>query len=120
MIRHIVNFSGGACSAWALRRVVDRFGTDGVVALFSDVLMEDEDLYRFNQEVSEWTGVPITRISKEMTPWDLFEKERMIGNSRSPICSIRLKREPLDEWHRANALEMTSTLYLGLDLDRGA
>jgi 3'-phosphoadenosine 5'-phosphosulfate sulfotransferase (PAPS reductase)/FAD synthetase len=114
-VQHIVNFSGGACSAWALRRVVDRYGTNGVVALFADVVMEDPDLYRFNEDVAKWVGVPITRISKEMTPWDLFEQEGMIGNSRSPICSVMLKREPLDEWGRENATEMTATLHLGID-----
>ena len=39
----------------------------------------------------------------------------MIGNSKYPLCSVVLKREPLDQWHRANTLEMLTTLYIGID-----
>jgi len=112
---HVVNFSGGVCSAWAAQRVIERHGKEGVALLFADVMMEDEDLYRFNGEVAQWLGVPITRISLEMTPWQLFAKEGMIGNSKSPLCSVRLKREPLDRWHRAHTMELTTTRHIGID-----
>jgi len=85
------------------------------VLLFADVLIEDEDLYRFSADAAAYLGVPITRISKELTPWQLFAAQGMIGNSRAPLCSIMLKREPLDEWHRANCLEFTTTLHFGID-----
>lgn len=114
-LEHVVNLSGGVCSFWAAHRVIQKYGKDRVTLLFADVKMEDEDLYRFNAEASEALGVPITRISLEMSPWELFSKEGMIGNSRSPLCSVRLKREPLDEWHRANCLEFTTTLHIGID-----
>lgn len=114
-IKHVNNMSGGVCSFWSSNRVIHRHGKAGVVNLFADVGMEDEDLYRFNNEAAEYLGVPITRISVGLTPWELFRKEGMIGNSRAPICSVKLKREPLDEWCRANTLEMTATLYIGID-----
>ena len=114
-IRHVVNESGGICSFWATKRVIDRHGKDGVVRLFADVCMEDEDLYRFQREATEYFGVPLTRISLEKTPWELFEQQGMIGNSRSPLCSVMLKRELLDRWMRANTLELTTTLYIGID-----
>ena len=114
-LSHVVNFSGGVCSALALFRVVARYGAENVTALFADVLIEDEDLYRFNADVSAACGVPITRISREQTPWDLFAEEHLIGNNGRPICSVRLKRELLDEWQRANCLEFTTTLHIGLD-----
>jgi hypothetical protein len=95
--------------------VVKKHGPDNVTLLFADTLIEDEDLYRFLREGSEYLGVPITRISREMTPWQLFAKQGLIGNSRSPICSVKLKRELLDEWMRANTLEMTTTCYIGID-----
>jgi hypothetical protein len=114
-LSNIVNLSGGVCSFWAAHRVVQVHGKENVTLLFADVMMEDEDLYRFNNEASECLGVPITRISLGMTPWELFAKQGMIGNSRSPICSVMLKREPLDEWHRANTLELTTTLHIGID-----
>lgn len=114
-MKHIVNFSGGVCSFWAAHRVIAKHGPEDVTLLFADVKMEDEDLYRFNAEASAFLGVPLTRISQELTPWELFAKEGMIGNSRAPICSVMLKREPLDRWHRANTLEMDTTLYIGID-----
>lgn len=114
-VSHIVNLSGGICSFWAAHRVIEQFGRDGVVLLFADVKMEDEDLYRFNEEISKYLQVPITRISLEKSPWELFAEEGMIGNSRAPICSVRLKRQLLDQWHRAHALELSATIYIGID-----
>jgi hypothetical protein len=112
---NVVNMSGGVCSFWAAQRVVAKHGRENTTLLFADVLIEDEDLYRFTQQSAEFLGIGITRISRELTPWQLFAKEGMIGNSRAPLCSIRLKREPLDEWHRQHCLEFTTTLHIGID-----
>lgn len=114
-MKHVINFSGGLCSFWAAHRVVEKFGTKDVVLLFADTLIEDEELYEFNEHSARLLGVPITRISKEMTPWELFRKQGMIGNSRFPICSIYLKREILDAWSEQNCLEMDTVIYLGFD-----
>lgn len=114
-VKHIVNFSGGACSFWAAHRVVQKHGTKDVVLLFADTLIEDEDLYAFNEWASKQLGVPITRICEGRTPMQLFMDEGLIGNSKFPICSVRLKREPLDLWTRHNAMEMNSILYVGFD-----
>ena len=43
-IKHLVMFSGGVGSWAAAKRVVERHGTEGVVLLFADTLIEDEDL----------------------------------------------------------------------------
>lgn len=112
---NVVNMSGGACSFWAAHRVIERHGAENTTLLFADVLIEDEDLYRFTKQSAEFLGVGITRISRELTPWQLFAKEGIIGHSNAPICSIRLKREPLDEWHRQHCLEFTTTLHIGID-----
>lgn len=112
---HVVNTSGGVCSFWAADRVVKKVGRENVTLLFADVMMEDDDLYRFMRETSEYLGVTITRISLEKSPWDLFDECGMIGNSRFPLCSVVLKREPLDLWMRQNTLEMTTTMYIGID-----
>jgi hypothetical protein len=112
---HIVNFSGGLCSFWAAYRVVNKYGPENVTLLFADVKWESDELYRFLQEGADYLGVPITRISREKTPWQLFREKGLIGNSRAPICSVMLKRELLDEWNRANTLELTTTLHIGID-----
>lgn len=121
MSKHVVNLSGGACSFWAADRVAKRYGTGDMVLLFADVLIEDQDLYEFNERTAEYFGIPITRVSREVTPWELFRREGLIANSRVPICSVKLKREPLDEWHRQNCTPRGSlfgepdTIYVGLD-----
>lgn len=120
-MKHVINLSGGACSFWAAHRVADKFGTDEMVLLFADTLIEDADLYRFNDFTAKHFGVPITRISREITPWDLFRKEGLIANDRFPICSVILKREPLDEWRRLNCTPKNSlfgepdNIYIGFD-----
>lgn len=114
-MKHVVNFSGGICSFWAAKRVVARHGTADVTLLFADVLIEDPDLYRFNEQCAVHLGIPITRVSLELSPWALFRRQGMIGNNKYPICSIYLKRAPPDAWHKQNCLEMDSTIYLGMD-----
>jgi hypothetical protein len=132
-MKHVVNFSGGLCSFWAAWRVKERFGTDNMVLLFADTLIEDAGLYRFNEQASSILGVPITRISIELTPWELFRREGLIGNNRFPICSVMLKREPLNEWHRRYLLSVheegqqtffgehrsSAVIYVGFDWSEG-
>lgn len=123
-MKHIVNFSGGLCSFWAAHRVVQKHGPLDTVLLFADTLVESPNLYAFNTQCSELLGVPITRVSREITPWELFREHRMIGNNRFPICSIYLKRAILNAWMVAH-FEMDhkqavlfgehATVYLGFD-----
>lgn len=128
-MKHIINDSGGLCSFWAAHRVIQKHGPTNVVRLFADTLEEDSELHEFMRQATEILGVPITRVSREIGIWELFEREGIIGNSRFPICSIYLKREPLDEWHAANCLNAEeekqsqlfsdgkepATIYLGFD-----
>jgi len=97
-MKWIVNFSGGLCSLFASLREIERHGRANVINLFADTLYENQDLHDFLRRSEDVTGVPVTRISYGLNPWQLFRKEGMIGNNGSPICSIRLKREPLNAW----------------------
>ena len=101
-MKRINNFSGGLCSFWSAWRDVQEVGAENVVLLFADTLVESPELYRFQDETSALLGVPITRITKGITPWELFRQHKMIGNNKYPICSIYLKRELLDAWMVAN------------------
>lgn len=123
-MKRLENFSGGLCSFFAAKRDVEKFGPENVVLLFADVLIEDADLYEFINRASGLLGVPITRVSREMAPWELFRKEGLIANTRFPICSIRLKREPLNEWmeahyqldeNQSDAFLEPATVVLGFD-----
>ena len=97
-VNAIVSFSGGVCSFWAAERTIRKFGAENVVLLFADTRMEDEDLYRFNADCERYLGVPITTIAEGRDPWDVFEAEGVIGNSRIDPCSRILKREFLRPW----------------------
>lgn len=114
-MKRIVNFSGGLCSFWAAHRLIEKHGPADVVLLFADTLIEDPDLYAFNEMAAKILGVPITRIAEGRTPWQVFRDGGIIGNARFPICSVILKREPLDLWRRENCIEMDSILYMGFD-----
>lgn len=113
--KHVVNFSGGACSFWAAVRVAEKHGTSNLVLLFADTLMEDEDLYRFISDAEQFIGVKVTRIADGRTPWELFAQQRMLGNSRADLCSRILKRELLDKWHNENCDPQSTVIYVGID-----
>jgi hypothetical protein len=101
-MKYIVNFSGGVCSFWAAHRTIWEHGKNNVIPLFADTLYESKDLYEFNAKAEEILGLEIIRITKGMTPWELFQSEGMIANPRFPICSTKLKRELLNWWMEAN------------------
>ena len=111
---HIVQFSGGVCSFFAAKRVVEKFGPENVVLLFADTMMEDEDLYRFLAEGAKFLKAQLIIIQEGRNPWEVFKDERYIGNSRVDPCSKILKREFLDKWCIANG-SPTCVRYFGLD-----
>lgn len=52
-MKHIIFFSGGLGSWMTAKRVVEARGSDNVICLFTDTLIEDEDLYRFLIETTQ-------------------------------------------------------------------
>jgi hypothetical protein len=108
-------YSGGLCSWAAARRIVARHGAEGVVGLFADTMMEDEDLYRFLEESSAHLGIELVRIADGRDPWEVFEAERFIGNSRIDPCSKILKRKIMERWRDEHCSPSETTLVFGLD-----
>lgn len=102
MTKHIVSFSGGMGSFAEAKSCVDKYGTDNVLLLFADTLMEDVDLYRFMDEVVEFLGCEIVKLCYGQTPWELFRSERFVGNTRIDLCSRILKRDLLNKWLDTN------------------
>lgn len=96
--KHVVHFSGGTMSWAAGKRAAERYGTDGMVLLFADVMYEDADTYRYLEDAAANIGAPLVRISDGRTPWQVFRDVRMIGNSRVDPCSRVLKRDLLWKW----------------------
>jgi hypothetical protein len=112
--RFVVNLSGGLCSWFAAKRTIEWFGRDRVTLLFADTLIEDPDLYRFLDDCEQDLRVPITRIADGRTPWDIFFKNRFLGNTRVDLCSRILKRELLHKWYEENCDPRRSVTVIGL------
>lgn len=114
-VKNLVTFSGGVCSWAAAKRVAERDGTEGLVLLFADTCMEDEDLYRFLEEAAVNVGGRFVRVADGRTPWQVFNDERFLGNSRLDPCSRMLKRKLLDKWRDENCCQAETTISVGLD-----
>lgn len=112
---HVVLFSGGIGSAFAAKRIVDQYGTDGVTLLFCDTKMEDEELYTFLDAASKWIGVPVTTIADGRNPWEVFRDVRFIGNSRVDPCSRVLKRDLSTRWIKERFAPDETTIVIGID-----
>ncbi|MFM9616803.1 hypothetical protein ACKI14_02435 [Streptomyces turgidiscabies] len=113
--QHVVMWSGGITSWATARHVIAEHGTASVTLLFADTLVEDEDLYAFNDAASKQLGVPITRVADGRDPWQVFEDKRWLGNTRIAQCSQLLKQVPCLEWVEANCEQGQATLYVGID-----
>jgi hypothetical protein len=114
-MKHIVMFSGGLGSFFAAKRVIDLYGPQDVILLFSDTLIEDEDLYRFLDDAENYFGIPITRIAEGRDPWQVFFDTNMLGSYRMDPCSKMLKRRFLKRWVKKNHHHKNCILYYGID-----
>lgn len=113
-MKHIVNFSFGE-SSWATGKLVaQRYGAENTILLFADTLIEDEDTYAWGQAAAENIGAPLVRVVEGRDPWDVFFAERMMGNSRTDLCSRILKRDVLDDWLATNCDPANTTCYVGI------
>jgi len=113
---HIVMFSGGAGS-WAAGKKAKERALPGerVVLLFSDTLMEDEDLYRFLPEASANIGAELVVVTEGRDPWQVFHDVKFLGNTMADPCSRILKRQFLRTWLDENCAPDNTIVYLGID-----
>jgi hypothetical protein len=114
-MNRVVMFSGGIGSWAAARRVADQHGTDGMVLLLTDTMMEDPDLYRFLDEAAGDISVPVTRLADGRDIWQVFRDVRFLGNTRADPCSKILKRQLARRWIEEHCDPAETTLYLGMD-----
>lgn len=114
-MKHIVFYSGGIGSWMTAKRVVEKEGKENVVLLFTDTLIEDQDLYRFIGETVEEMDVEYVYIADGRNPWEVFKDVRYLGNSRLAQCSHLLKQKPASEWLKENYGPDECVLYLGID-----
>lgn len=134
MQNHIINFSGGKSSFAVAAWVKDNYPNDNVILYFTDTLWEDEDLYRFNKEVSDKLELPLLIHSLGLTPPQLMVKQRFMANNRAGICSKELKIKvsmrfltrgivpPIEKWRNKHFLKQDdfvkdAILYFGIGFD---
>lgn len=123
MIKRVVMFSGGIGSWGAAKMVANRFGTEGLYLVFTDVkgsnesphVGEDEDTYRFIKDAAENIGGTLVYLNEGRDIWEVFKDRNFLGNSRLAHCSHILKQKPAREWLNENCEVNNTIVYVGID-----
>lgn len=127
-MKRVVQFSGGLASYFAAQRVTERYGTEDMILLFADTLIESDDLYRIMPTYVADVGARFERIADGRTPFEVFKDVRFIGNTQVDPCSDILKRKLCRKWMDDNFTWQTDTLpgmieqailYVGITWDEG-
>ena len=99
-MKHIVQFSGGAASAYAGWLVAQEFGRENTILLNHNPGAEHEDTQRFLRQVSEHIGVLITDRSDGRDLWKVIEDNHALPSSFIPFCTRILKQEPAEKFYK--------------------
>jgi 3'-phosphoadenosine 5'-phosphosulfate sulfotransferase (PAPS reductase)/FAD synthetase len=114
-MKHIVQFSGGAASAYVAKLVLDEHGHDNTILMWHDTKAEHPDTYRFIKDVSEYLGKEITEESDGRDLWEVIEDNNCLPSSFIPFCTRILKAEPAERF--LASVEEPFTLYNGFGMD---
>lgn len=114
-MQYIVNVSGGLASYEALRRTIERYGTEQTTAVFADTRIEDADLYRFLGDIERHFGIELVRLADGRTPWQVMRDERAITMQSMAPCSKILKHEVIDRWVTEQWGDKPKTRVFGFD-----
>lgn len=94
----IVGYSGGVTSAWCAGWALRNFPKNDVTLLFHDTKEEDEDTYRYLEQMSAALNHPYYEHSDGRSVTELFRDEGMIANNRAAFCSRILKAEQFEKY----------------------
>lgn len=107
--KYIVCFSGGHSSALCAIECVRKYGKENVILLNHNLSpeVEDEDIKRFKNEVSNYLEIDITYAN--IPDWELMTPLKVcksigafkVGNG-SALCTNRLKTKPFHNWLKSN------------------
>jgi 3'-phosphoadenosine 5'-phosphosulfate sulfotransferase (PAPS reductase)/FAD synthetase len=112
VVKHIVSLSGGVASAVAADRVINRHGD--AVLWFADTNWEDEDLYRFLNDLEQRWGVEILRWTNDGdNPMDVGKRKHIIPNQKIAPCSFELKIKQFKKYIKT--VDKPVTVHLGID-----
>lgn len=109
----IVLYSKGVCSAYIAARLKETCVDP--LCLFNDTKREDEDTYRFGDEVAAKWGLNVVEASDGRDLYDFFRQQRIIPARQIPACSIALKIKPGAAF--LAALEGPGRVAYGYDLN---
>ncbi len=120
-LKHVVLYSGGHSSGLVAIEVVRKFGKENVILLNHDIsdLVEDQDIKRFKNELSEYLEVPITYANHPDKNANQFtvciDSKAFKGLNNHVLCTTRLKTEPFTKWLSENFSDKNCILYYGFD-----
>jgi hypothetical protein len=112
-MHYVISLSGGAASAVAGDRAIERYGIENTTFWFSDTNWEDEDLYRLLDDLERRWGKKIVRYCDGRTPLQVASDRQLIPNQKIAPCSFELKIKPFTKY--LAALPKPVTVLLGLD-----
>jgi len=111
MQNRILFFSGGLSSFAVAHHLKETYPKDNIVLCFTDTLWEDEDLYRFIDEVSTKLKLPLLKHSSGIDPVELMIKQKIIFNSRMGNCSSILKMKVASDYLKKGKKPTNETWY---------
>jgi hypothetical protein len=115
---HVVQFSGGAASAYVAWLVANEMGRKNTVLLFHNTKAEHPDAARFRLQVSEFVGVPITEVSDGRDLWEVIADNHCLPSNRIPFCTRILKAEPAQKYYKTLKDQgIDFVLYNGLGME---
>lgn len=112
----LVQFSTGVGSAFVAHLAVENYGVDNVVLMTADTLVEDEDNWRFADEVWRALGQPLwVKLTVGKDPMQIGRDARCVPNNRMAVCSRMLKRDPIRTYMDNGFDVESSVVQLGFD-----
>ena len=99
-MKHIVQFSGGAASAYVAKLTINEFGKDNVILLHHDTKAEDPDTYRFIDQVSNYLDKEILDVSDGRSLWEVIEDGNCLPSHFIPFCTQVLKLKPAERFYK--------------------
>jgi hypothetical protein len=111
MKNHIVFFSGGLSSFAVAHHLKVKYPNDNIVLYFTDTKWEDEDLYRFIDEVSDKLQLPLLKHSEGIDPVRLMIQRKALFSNRFGECSKVLKMRVAKRFIKRNKKPPFETWY---------
>lgn len=121
-MKHIISVGGGIASSlilplWAM----SHYPKCDIELVMARLPNEDPDVWRLCEAVEDITGLSVKFIGSNQTPWDVFFRVKIMGNTRVDPCSLHLKREVMREYITGHYAPGTCKIHVGIgayEIDR--